>query len=64
MIGDHPHDVALATNAGSQGIYVLTGHGKKHRELMPKEALVATGIGEAVELIWRLGDNREIEKGQ
>jgi len=51
VIGDHPHDVELATNAGAQGIYVLTGHGVKHRDQMPEEALVVSGIGQAVERI-------------
>ena len=37
VIGDHPHDVELARNAGARGIYVLTGHGQKHRaELDPE----------------------------
>jgi histidinol-phosphate phosphatase family protein len=31
-IGDHPHDVAFGQNAGANGIYVLTGHGRKHFE--------------------------------
>lgn len=30
MIGDHPADVEFALNIGAKGIYVLTGHGKKH----------------------------------
>ena len=51
VIGDHPHDVELATNAGSQGIYVLTGHGVKHREEIPPNTIVKTGIREAVQFI-------------
>lgn len=47
VLGDHPHDVELARRAGATGIYLLTGHGEKHRhELMPDE-IVAKGIGEA-----------------
>ncbi|MCU0691585.1 MAG: HAD-IIIA family hydrolase, partial [Polyangiaceae bacterium] len=30
-IGDHPHDAELATSVGATGVYVLTGHGLKHR---------------------------------
>ncbi|MBD3322017.1 MAG: HAD-IIIA family hydrolase [Chitinivibrionales bacterium] len=30
-IGDHPHDVEFGTRSGATGLYVLTGHGKKHR---------------------------------
>jgi len=51
VIGDHPHDVELARNAGATGIYVLTGHGTKHRQELPAGALVASGIGEAAALI-------------
>jgi D-glycero-D-manno-heptose 1,7-bisphosphate phosphatase len=51
VIGDHPHDVELAVNAGAQGIYVLTGHGAKHRHELPDGTLVMSGIGEAVQYI-------------
>ena len=30
VIGDHPSDVELAFNSEANGIYVLSGHGKKH----------------------------------
>ncbi len=30
VIGDHPHDVEMAHNVDAKGIYVLTGHGRKH----------------------------------
>jgi D-glycero-D-manno-heptose 1,7-bisphosphate phosphatase len=29
-IGDHPHDVVFGKSAGGTGIYLLTGHGRKH----------------------------------
>lgn len=29
-VGDHPHDVEFGKAAGGNGIYVLTGHGKRH----------------------------------
>jgi L-threonylcarbamoyladenylate synthase len=51
VIGDHPHDVELARNAGATGIYVLTGHGTKHRQDLPAGALATSGIGEAAALI-------------
>ncbi len=51
VIGDHPHDVELARNAGGTGIYVLTGHGTKHRQELPAGALVTSGIREAATLI-------------
>ena len=47
VIGDHPHDVLLARNAGAFGIYVLTGHGARHFGELPKRTLVVTGIREA-----------------
>jgi D-glycero-D-manno-heptose 1,7-bisphosphate phosphatase len=50
-IGDHPHDVQLAGNAGVRGIYVLTGHGHKHLGELPENTQIASGIGEAAELI-------------
>ena len=51
VIGDHPHDVELANNVGATGIYVLSGHGMKHRRDIPGDTIVADGIGEASERI-------------
>jgi D-glycero-D-manno-heptose 1,7-bisphosphate phosphatase len=51
VVGDHPHDVELAKNVGATGIYVLSGHGRKHRRDIPGDAIVADGIGEASEHI-------------
>ena len=40
VVGDHPHDIELARNIGGCGIYVLTGHGRKHlNELHPSRSL-------------------------
>jgi L-threonylcarbamoyladenylate synthase len=50
-VGDHPHDVTLADSVGARGIYVLTGHGKKHRDELPPGATVTRGIREAAEHI-------------
>ncbi len=50
-VGDHPHDVQLAANAGAAGIYVLTGHGLKHLAELPDDTQIASGIGEAAEMI-------------
>lgn len=47
VVGDHPHDVILATNAGARGVYVTTGHGRKHLGELPPGEPVVTGIGEA-----------------
>ena len=51
VVGDHPHDVELADNAGATGIYLLSGHGEKHREEIPEDTIVAAGIGEAADRI-------------
>ena len=51
VVGDHPQDVELAENAGATGIYVLTGHGRKHRAEIPGDTIVADGIGDAAEEI-------------
>jgi histidinol-phosphate phosphatase family protein len=51
VIGDHPHDVELARNAGANAIYVLSGHGLKHREDIPRDTEVASDIREAAEFI-------------
>ena len=50
-VGDHPHDIQLAKNVGAQGIYVLTGHGRKHLPELPQDTVVAAGIMEAAEKI-------------
>ncbi|MEF8824579.1 MAG: HAD family hydrolase [Desulfohalobiaceae bacterium] len=67
VVGDHPHDVELADNAGATGIYVLSGHGRKHRDGIPEDAVVAEGIGEAAEEILargrRAGDGADQGRG-
>jgi L-threonylcarbamoyladenylate synthase len=50
-VGDHPHDVGLATNAGASGVYVLTGHGSKHRPELPPCKAIMPGIREATDWI-------------
>ena len=51
-VGDHPHDVELATRAGLRaGIYLLSGHGVKHRHEVPANTWVAANIGEAAAII-------------
>ena len=51
VVGDHPTDVELAVNAGARGIYVLSGHGRKHRNELTVECEVAEGILEAADAI-------------
>jgi D-glycero-D-manno-heptose 1,7-bisphosphate phosphatase len=57
VIGDHPHDVAFGTNVGANGIFVLSGHGMNHRGELPRDTVVASGIGEAAELIIKQVNN-------
>ena len=51
VIGDHPHDVELATRVEASGIYVLSGHGLKHRADIEVQTIVVDGIREAAEQI-------------
>lgn len=57
VMGDHPHDVELARRAGATGIYLLTGHGRKHRGELPPGAIVAENIGEAGRLVIKMLDS-------
>ena len=50
-VGDHPHDVDLAINAGGHGIFVLTGHGEKHRHELAEDTIVVNNIAQAVDVI-------------
>lgn len=63
VVGDHPHDVALAERASATGLYVRTGHGEKHRSELPPETVIVPSLAEAVDWILavreaevRLGD--------
>lgn len=56
-IGDHPHDVELACKAGAQGIYVLTGHGVKHRPELPSDVVIVSGISAAATRITAMVDH-------
>jgi len=51
VVGDHPHDVVLADNAGAQGIYVRTGHGAKHLAEVRGRTAIVPGIREAADWI-------------
>ncbi|KXB08926.1 hypothetical protein AKJ59_00215 [candidate division MSBL1 archaeon SCGC-AAA385M02] len=54
VIGDHPSDIEFSENVGAKGIYVLTGHGIKHRDELSPGTLITYGISEATELIIEL----------
>lgn len=53
VVGDHPSDAELADRVGAKGIYVLTGHGLKHREELPADRTIVAGIEEASAAIVR-----------
>jgi histidinol-phosphate phosphatase family protein len=63
VIGDHPHDVELAANAGCKGIYVLTGHGKKHRNEVKIPCLMFNDLQDAAEYICKTDNQQVSEKG-
>jgi L-threonylcarbamoyladenylate synthase len=63
-IGDHPHDVELARRVGATGVYVLTGHGLKHRSGLGAGHVVVPGIGAAARAILEdLRTHRDDEVG-
>jgi D-glycero-D-manno-heptose 1,7-bisphosphate phosphatase len=47
VIGDHPSDMELACNAGCSGLYLLTGHGSRHRKDIPGEVPVFRNLNSA-----------------
>ncbi len=51
VVGDHPSDVQLAEYAGATGIYVLTGHGSKHRRELSGNIAVEPSIKRAADSI-------------
>ena len=52
VIGDHPADVELGKNSGCKAIYLLTGHGKKHKaDLKVEPDLTAENLRQAVEFV-------------
>jgi histidinol-phosphate phosphatase family protein len=56
VIGDHPHDIEMARKAGAGAIYLLTGHGAKHRpelEMLPPPDVISNNIHEAA--LWIMG---------
>lgn len=51
VIGDHPSDIQLAQNAGMQGIYVLTGHGRRHYKELGKDVTKKLNLKKAIKYI-------------
>ena len=55
-IGDHPCDAQLATNVGGKGVYLLTGHGKKHLNELEPSFKVLPDIKSAAD--WIISQNQ------
>jgi D-glycero-D-manno-heptose 1,7-bisphosphate phosphatase len=55
-VGDHPHDVEFARSVGATGIYVLTGHGMKHRGDVDPSFIVVPSLADA--LPWFIAEGR------
>ena len=51
-VGDHPHDAELGRQMGGRGVFVLSGHGEKHRHEVPKDVPVAADLMEAARIIF------------
>jgi len=52
VIGDHPYDIKLGKNAGCKTVYLLTGHGMRHKkEMEGKPDFIANNLLEAAEWI-------------
>lgn len=55
VIGDHPWDVEMGIKAGCRTIYLLTGHGAKHRHELDKNNInpgfIAEDLFEAAKII-------------
>ncbi len=52
VVGDHPSDMEFARRGGARGVYVLSGHGERHRaQLTGAESAVVPGILAAVRWI-------------
>ena len=51
ILGDHPSDVLCGLNAGVHPVYLLTGHGSKHRHELTEEVKICNNILEAAYFI-------------
>ncbi len=60
-IGDHPHDVTFGKSAGGTGLYVLTGHGRKHLNEIEEGTLCFENLYDAANWIMKIKYVKEIE---
>lgn len=57
IIGDHPSDVECGLNAIITPIYVLTGHGEKHKNELKTDCVISKDIAEASKYILMHSNN-------
>ncbi|HSW58195.1 MAG TPA: L-threonylcarbamoyladenylate synthase, partial [Dehalococcoidales bacterium] len=53
-VGDHPHDIDTTQNLLGSGVYLLSGHGRKHFHELRAGTLAAPTLREAVDWIFAL----------
>jgi len=51
MVGDHPSDIQCGINAGVTPIYLLSGHGRKHRDELNADFKICKDLSEASKYI-------------
>jgi D-glycero-D-manno-heptose 1,7-bisphosphate phosphatase len=56
IIGDHPSDMECGINGGVNAIYVLTGHGEKHKNELNSDCIICENIFEATKHILNPGN--------
>ncbi|HPX05640.1 MAG TPA: HAD family hydrolase [Tenuifilaceae bacterium] len=61
MVGDHPSDVEFGRNAGVKSVYLLSGHGQKHREELKGDETVLGNILDASHFILSTVKNEKHE---
>ncbi|OQA03002.1 MAG: hypothetical protein BWY69_00717 [Planctomycetes bacterium ADurb.Bin401] len=54
------NDVEFAQNVGGKGIFLLTGHGKKHLKEIPQNTIILPDINAAAD--WIVSDKSKREK--
>lgn len=51
IIGDHPSDIECGINAGVTPIYLLSGHGRKHKDELTFKSKVCNNLSDASKYI-------------
>lgn len=54
IFGDHPSDVECGLNAGVKPVYLLTGHGSKHKDELTPDVKICSNILEAAKYVVEL----------